>query len=290
MEEDALSRADNSVKESVVRDKYIPHESSKLMTKNGSNELIDTIAEDKDKRSGESNSDSLSDSGKGSNNRKSSKSGKSTTEKEQTDLIDVKGIEQTETDKFETGEKETMKKLSLDDEKNEETGDDIEEEILSEASDRTKADEIVDEEVLETEGDLNEVEEAAIENASVEEKTLESDHEIEEVITDNADNIVKEKELEDSQNKEVEEVIASNALEEEEAKSQSITAELEAFIEGHDFSDSDPKTTTEAKQEDKTGSEACAPKGDLDMGTFVDVVYCKSPCKRLHFREKKILN
>lgn len=156
VEDDAFSKTDNSVKMSVQIDRYIPGKSQKALSGNTNGGPPDTEATRKRKDSSESISEA-SDSGKGSKSHKGKKLENKSKIGENSEYIEIRGQEKTETERATSFE--TMKKCSVEEDQNEDTGNEIEEAILSERTDRTKAEEIVDEEVIESENEMKEIEE-----------------------------------------------------------------------------------------------------------------------------------
>ena len=277
VEEDALSRIDNSIKVSVVRDKFVPHESTKLLAENKANEPKVTETKDKENISKGSYSAS-SDSGKGGKSRKSQKSG---TEKDKTEFIDVKGMDKTESEKDGLEGKESGKKLSVEEDRGVETVDEIEEEILSEASDRTKAEEIMDEEVFDSENEMKEVVEL---EEDMQEVTSDHDDVIRtESITDELEAYIVGQEKSESEPKTITELNYGQNHEGSESKSasgpnsKSSDPRTEMDLNyGHISGGSEPKTVEELENGDISeqidSPDKSEPQGDL----FVAVYYILS--------------
>lgn len=161
--EDDFSKADNSVRTNFMTDKYVPHESNKVMVHSIENQPKDEVSEGKSgvsKRSSSSKgyTSAVSDSGKGSNNERSVTEGKDVKKLNSIESLDIQGHDKTETEKSATEDRNYPKNCSVEEDGLGDSDNEIEE-VLSETTDRTKADEIVDEEVFDFEEELKEIEE-----------------------------------------------------------------------------------------------------------------------------------
>lgn len=174
--EDDFSKADNSVRTNFMTDKYVPHESNKVMVHSVENQPKDEVSEGKSGVSKRSNSSkgynsAVSDSGKGSNNERSVIEGKDVKKLNSVESLDIQGHDKTETEKSATEDRNCPKNCSVEEDGLGDSDNEIEE-VLSETTDRTKADEIVDEEVFDFEEELKEIEEM-LDNCHLEQEDYE---------------------------------------------------------------------------------------------------------------------
>lgn len=166
VEDEETSKGDNSVKSNIRGDKFVPHKSNRVKRPTSQRET-DSKKCDKNTKS-DSSIQSLKQSK--NSNKKNDKSSKSS-------FIDVKGEENTE--KTENYLKANERKLSLEnDYMNQDTCNEIEEEIFSEHTDRTRAEDFADDEVNEV--DDNKADSDKDDNVDFKDKSISyyGDHEV----------------------------------------------------------------------------------------------------------------